>query len=140
MLVGTITIAMPYQEASAGLPPRAVIAVNIDIKPGSDTNPINLKSNGVIPVAILGSDTFDVADIDVTTLAFAPFGKSGDTPLHPNALHLEDVNDDGFTDLVTHYRTQDTGITLGDNEACITGELNDGILFLGCDDIVPFEP
>ena len=39
-----------------------------DIKPGSDTNPINPMGRGVIPVALLGSDTFDVADVDVTTL------------------------------------------------------------------------
>jgi hypothetical protein len=44
--------------------------VKIDIEPGSDGNPINPKSRGVIPVAILGSDTFEVADVDVTTLAF----------------------------------------------------------------------
>jgi hypothetical protein len=38
--------------------------VDLDIKPGNDLNPINPASRGVIPVAILGSDTFDVADVD----------------------------------------------------------------------------
>ncbi|GAG49200.1 unnamed protein product, partial [marine sediment metagenome] len=37
---------------------RRAIEVAIDIKPGSDPNPINPMSKGVIPVAILGSDTF----------------------------------------------------------------------------------
>ncbi len=55
----------------------AQVAVDIDIKPGSDPNSINLKSKGVIPVAILGSAIFDVTYVDVTTLVFA-----GASPAH----------------------------------------------------------
>jgi hypothetical protein len=90
-------------------------------------------SSGVIPVAILGSDTFDVANVDMTTLAFA---MGGAAPWHKVGSHLEDVDEDRLTDLVSHYLTQETEIAFGDTEACVTGRLLDGTPLAGCDSIV----
>ena len=54
-----------YTDLASG--PRAV-DVYIDIKPTSCPNPLNVNSKGVLPVAILGTEDFDVTEIDVTTV------------------------------------------------------------------------
>jgi hypothetical protein len=118
--------------------PVVVMSINIDIRPGSDSNPIRPYGRGNLPVAILGSETFDAMDVYVATLALGPDAAAPSHDLTKPGLfedHLRDVNDDGFTDLVSHYRTQETGISPDDAEACITGDRLDGTPFEGCDAI-----
>ncbi len=107
-------------------------AIAVDIQPGNATNPINPTSQGVVPVAILGSGSFDVADVDVTTLAFGPDGAS---PAHNAGGHLADLNGDGYRDLLSHYPMRETGLAPGDETACVTGTLFDGIPIEGCDSV-----
>jgi len=108
------------------------IEVDLDIKPGSDTNRINLGAGGVIPAAILGSDQFEVALVDAATLAFGP---GAATPDHRHGPHVQDVNADGIMDLVVHFRTEATGIEFGDRTACLSGKMLDGRRFEGCDSV-----
>jgi len=82
-----------------------MIDVSIDIKPGSDTNPINPNSNGNIPVAILSTPDFDAPLlVDLSSLTFGRFGNE-ESLLFCNE-HGEDVNGDGLPDLVCHFDNQ----------------------------------
>jgi len=107
--------------------------LNIDIKPGSDPNCFNSNGHGVIPVAILGSADFDVSTIDPSTVlldsqAVRVKGKSG------NWGSLEDVNGDGFDDLVVQIL--DDGIyTPGNTIGVVTAQSYAGVEFRGQDTI-----
>ena len=108
------------------------IVVPIDIKPGSSTNPINRRSNGVIPVAILSSAGFDAADgVDITSLTF---GSTGNEPSLARCA-AEDVNGDGLADLVCHFYTQLTGFRAADTNAVLKGRTIGGVAFQGTDSI-----
>ena len=52
-----------------------------------------------------------------------------------NKISVKDVNGNGDLNLISQYKLSATGIDLGDPEACISGELLDGVLFLRCDSI-----
>ena len=110
------------------------IEVDIDIKPLSDPNSINTKSKGVIPVAILTTATFDATGVDGETVTF-----SGANPAHDLsdplvvADHQHDVDLDGDIDYVFHFRVSETGIGVGDIEACLEGETLGGLPIEGCD-------
>jgi len=88
----------------------------------------------VIPVAILGSDTFDVTNIDYASLLFGGLevrirGKKG--PL----CGFEYSNDGGYLDLVCHFEDDADSWNLGDGEATLTGTLIDKTEFEGTDSI-----
>lgn len=95
-------------------PPPPVIYVDFDIHPMSWPNPLNLKSNGVTPAAILGTDEFDVMQIDVSTLMLegvAPVEWAYEDVTGPatsdgvcNDMYMEP---DGIMDLTLKFNTQE---------------------------------
>lgn len=110
-------------------PDSSLRGADIDIKPGSDPNSIRTSNKGVVPVAILTTESFDATQVDVNTVRFGPGGAS---EIHENA-HLSDVDNDGDIDMVLHFWTQDIGIAAGDTEATLTGETIGGDAFEGTD-------
>jgi probable HAF family extracellular repeat protein len=116
----------------AELTPQQVVPepVAIDVKPGSSENPINPRSNGVISIAILSTNSFDPSTVDQASVEFGP-----NQALATGRGQLQDVNGDGLPDLVLHFRTQDSGIQCGDTSVSITGQTVDGTPIQGSDSI-----
>lgn len=108
--------------------------VTIDIKPGSEPNCFNVNGHGVIPVAVLSSESFDAARIDVTTLSFGGL----DVRIRGNRgplCSLEDINLDGLNDLVCQFQDNPEYWDVGEDEATLTGALLDGTEIEGTDSI-----
>ncbi len=123
--------------------PKPATVVAVDIKPGSCPNPLNTKSSGVLPIAILGTDDLDVTTIDPTSIRLA-----GVEPLRSGyedvAGPVSDANDcncteegpDGFLDLTLKFKTQRIVEAVGDvNDGDVRVLTLTGVLF----DPMPFE-
>jgi len=133
--------------------PYVPVQVAVDIKPGSCPNPLNLASRGVLPVAILGTEEFDVTGIDTASIRL-----EGVSPVRS---HYEDVatpvtdgnececnaeGPDGYLDLTLKFKTQQLAeeivnslgeITAGDELVLtLTGALTDGTPIVGEDCVI----
>lgn len=92
------------------------IEVFVDIKPQSCPNPVNLKSKGVLPVAVLGTEDFDVTQIDPASVKLSREDVAGVSPLRwayedvatPFEGELCDCHTegpDGYMDLTLKFST-----------------------------------
>jgi hypothetical protein len=119
------------------------VSVHFDVKPGSCPNPINPKSKGVLPAAILGSSDFDVTTIDPASVRLRLQGS--DVTVAPIRWAVEDVatpfaspdakedcfsdcnnmGPDGYLDLTLKFDTQEVIAALGEfsAEACLVLEV-----------------
>lgn len=101
------------------------IPVFVDIKPGGCPTPINVGSQGVLPVAVLGTEDFDVHRIDpasITLAGVAPLRGSMEDVATPYPLNLQecDIHDchalggDGHIDLTLKFDTQAVAQAIGE--------------------------
>jgi hypothetical protein len=117
------------------------IEVDIDLKPQSCPNPVNVFSKGLVPVAILGTAEFDVNDIVISSLpdrtvmhtiedVAAPFGG----PII-DQFSCTEAGPDGFDDLIFKIPSSELNC-LPDGVLAlliIDGVLLDGTPFEGSD-------
>jgi len=112
------------------------IPVDVDIKPGSDVNPVNLHSRGLLPVCVFSSETFDATRIDPATCLLAGAPVAVRTKHLKFMAHPEDIDGDGLTDMLLHFETQQLDPTqLQDDYAVLVGSTFEGQDFVGIDEI-----
>ena len=103
-------------------PPPSSEEIQIDIKPGGNPNNINLKSKGVVPVAVLTTNVFDASTVDPNTVTFAG--------AEPVRWTLDDVDDDGDKDMLFHFKTQELNLDESITEAAEVTETTETTLTL----------
>lgn len=127
--VATIAWYLTPAAISGNNPPIGsnCLSVNLDVKPGGGQPVVNHNSQGLIPVAILSTSTFDATKVNPLSVKF---GKTG-TEASPVHSSLQDVNGDGLFDMVLQFKTQNTGLQPGDSQATLMGRTSDGTPFRG---------
>lgn len=149
--VGTDTFSYTISDGNGGTATATVtITVNpgtveIDIKPGSYPNTINLGSNGVVPVGIISSEGFDATAVAPENVFLAGSGVAIRGKGNKYLAHEEDVNGDGLMDLVVQVETEnlDPG-EFQDGYAVLkihqTSDQNSPVLYQGSDEITIVPP
>ncbi|MCH8151464.1 MAG: FG-GAP repeat protein [Planctomycetes bacterium] len=137
-----------------------VITADLDIKSGSCPNSFNRSSHGVLPVALVGTDTFDPTEVDLSTVLLSradgvggsvapnegppgPHSEFEDvaSPFDGQPCDCHELEGDGFTDLSMKFKTDDVVADLQLNdlpagdlvELILSGDLLDGTPFSGRD-------
>jgi hypothetical protein len=112
-------------EVEAGTCPLPKIEVPVDIKPMSCPNPLNIIKKGALPVAILGTEEFDVSQIDPVSITL-----EGVSPLRwamedeaasfepylgkEDAFDCNEAGPDGYMDLGLKFVAQELVAALGE--------------------------
>ncbi|MCZ6446432.1 MAG: integrin alpha, partial [Planctomycetota bacterium] len=136
------------------------LVLHLDIKPGSCPNSFNRNSHGVLPVALVGTESFDVMGVDLSTVELSRADGVGGsvapnegppgphsvfedvaTPFDGELCDCHELGADGATDLSMKFRTDDVVAALLLNdlpagelvELVVSGALLDGTPFSASD-------
>jgi hypothetical protein len=122
----------PDMGADEFVPPIQVIQVEIDIKPGCGENKINLKSFGLLAVAVKTTEHFNARDIDPSTVLFA-----GAKPVWRTRC---DIDRDHDKDMLFYFWVQSLDLDENSTEATLSGMTRDGQAFEGTDSVTIIKP
>lgn len=110
--------------------------LDIDVRPANADNQINTNAKQLVPIAILSTETFDApSEVELESTEVR-----GST-VSPTRFDIDDVNGDGFDDLVVYVRARDlrkpTAEECADTDATIlvSGFLVSGEAWAGQDSV-----
>jgi hypothetical protein len=123
-VLSTVFALLTLQKVA---PPPPQVEVSVDIKPTSCPNPLNVGRKGVLPVAILGTEEFDVTQVDPSSVFVTMEGLEEE--VSPLRWAMEDVatpyadeedgcyacteeGPDGYMDLTLKFKSQEVVIML----------------------------
>ncbi len=125
-LVFSVLFSVPAASANVSLGSEhagaQALRVTIDVKPGDQPTTIEPKREGMIPVVILTTPSFDATRIDPATVRV---GASG-TEAAVFRSATEDVDKDGDTDLLLLFRVQQMGLECTDTVVRLKGRTREG--------------
>ena len=122
----------PDMGADEFVPEAEVIQVEIDIKPGCAENKINLKSFGVLAVAVKTTPDFDAKSVDPSTVVFAE--------ARPVWWVRYDMDRDRDKDMLFFFWIQSLNLDENSTEATLSGLTRDGQAFEGTDTVTIIKP
>lgn len=106
--------------------------VEFDLGSGWSRERIESPSRGMIQLALLGSETVDVDDIDLNSLRLGPGEAAPAGPNeHAQTTGQSSFNDDPYEDYIIKFRIDEIGVSTGDDEICLEGTIR-GERFVSC--------
>lgn len=94
-----------FAQSSSLFGGDASSSMQVDILPDSEDNAITRNSGRSLPVAILGTASFDVNSINPRTITFRGVDVMLVGKTDKSWCKIVDLNDDGFPDLLCEVRT-----------------------------------
>jgi hypothetical protein len=126
MIVGSTALGRYSMSITPAVPPA--LQVEINIKPGSgETAPMNPKSKGNIPVALISNAQekfYANQDVDVSSLRFGATGE--EESLRRCDTAGVDVDGDGVLDMVCHFETEKAHFAEDSLEGVLLGKVKSG--------------
>ena len=96
--------------------------IEIEVKPGSESKEIPIKTERVFPIAILGSAKLDITLVNPRTIRVTAADKKLVGRSDTRTCRREDVNRDGFQDLVCDVKTAAFKLEAGETVLSLEAE------------------
>lgn len=125
-VISSVSLGSYSMSITPAVPPA--LQVKINIRPGSgEIAPMNPKSKGNIPVALISSERdkfYANQDVDVSSLRFGPTGE--EESLRRCDTAGVDVNGDGILDMVCHFEAEKAKFSEESVEGVVIGKMKSG--------------